>query len=79
MVSAFSNEQRPVTGEMITDVATDFRLISQGLPEEIPLSIAAREENGEGMLRSLFRLLRTIDNQELETDKPMQTTAVRRV
>jgi hypothetical protein len=27
----------------------------------------------------LFRLLRTVDNQELETDKPMQTTAARRV
>ncbi len=79
MVNAFASEQRPVTGEMITQVATDFRLISPGLPEEVPLTIAAREETSEGMLRSLFRLLRTVDNQELETDKPMQTTAVRRV
>ena len=79
MVSAFSQEQRTVTGEMITDVATDFRLISPGLPEEVPLTMAAREENSEGMLRSLFRLLRTMDTQELESDKPMQTTAVRRV
>ena len=79
MVNAFASEQRPVTGEMITQVATDFRLISPGLPEEGPLTIAAREETSEGMLRSLFRLLRTVDNQELETDKPMQTTAVRRV
>jgi general secretion pathway protein A len=79
MVNAFASEQRPVTGEMITQVATDFRLISPGLPEEVPLTIAAREETSEGMLRSLFRLLRTVDNQELETDKAMQTTAVRRV
>ncbi len=79
MVSAFASEQRPVTGEMITQVATDFRLISPGLPEEVPLTMAAREETNEGMLRSLFRLLRTVDNQELENDKPMQTTAVRRV
>ncbi len=41
--------------------------------------MAAREENSEGVLRSLFRLLRTMDTQELESDKPMQTTAVRRV
>ncbi len=79
MVNAFSSEQRPVTAEIITEVATDFRLISPGLPEEVPLTAAAREESSEGMLRSLFRLLRTVDNQELESDKPMQTTAVRRV
>jgi type II secretory pathway predicted ATPase ExeA len=79
MVNAFASEQRPVTGEMITQVATDFRLISPGLPEEVPLTLAARLETSEGMLRSLFRLLRTVDNQELENDKPMQTTAVRRV
>ncbi|MGB8889677.1 MAG: AAA family ATPase [Candidatus Korobacteraceae bacterium] len=79
MVNAFASEQRPVTEEIITQVATDFRLTSPGLPEEVPLTIAAREENSEGMLRSLFRLLRTMDTQELESDKPMQTTAVRRV
>ena len=79
MVNAFSNQQRPVTGDMITEVASDFRLISPALPEEVPLPLAAREESSEGMLRSLFRLLRTLDNQELENDKPMQTTAVRRV
>ncbi len=79
MVNAFSREERPVTADMVTDVATDFRLISPGLPEEVPLTLAAREESSEGMLRSLFRLLRTMDTQELESDKPMQTTAVRRV
>ena len=76
MVSAFANEKRPVTGEMITEVATDFRLISPALPEDSPLSLAAREENNEGLLRSLFRMLR--DNPELQTDKSIEATAVRR-
>jgi general secretion pathway protein A len=79
MVNAFSTEQRPVSADIITEVASDFRLTSPGLPEEGPLTIASREENSEGMLRSLFRLLRTMDNQELENEKPMQTTAARRV
>ncbi len=79
MVSAFSSEQRPVTAEMVTDVAADFRLINPSLPEEIPLATAAREENNESLLRSLFRMLRTMDNQELEADKTMQTTAARRI
>ena len=78
MVNAFAREQRPVTGDMITDVAADFRLISPALPEEVPLSMAARDENGESMLRSLFRMLRTVDNQELGTEKSMPTTAGRR-
>src|SRR5271169_6273189 len=69
MVSAFSNEQRTVTPEMITEVATDFRLTGRSLPEEVPLPVNAREENGESLLRSLFRLLRTMDNQTLETEK----------
>ena len=67
MVNAFAREQRPVTAEMITEVAADFRLISPSLPEEVPLTVAAREENSESLLRSLFRLLRTMDNQELES------------
>jgi len=79
MVNAFSREERPVSADTVTDVATDFRLVGSGLPEEVPLTLAAREESSEGMLRSLFRLLRTMDTQELESDKPMQTTAVRRV
>jgi general secretion pathway protein A len=79
MVSAFSCEQRPVTAEMVTDVAADFRLISSSLPEEVPLAAAVREENNESLLRSLFRMLRTVDNQELEADKTMQTTAARRI
>jgi len=79
MVNAFAREQRPVTGEMVTDVAADFRLISPALPEEIPASIAAREENNESILRSLFRALRTMDNQQLQAEKPMPATAGRRV
>jgi len=78
MVNAFAREQRPVTGDMITEVAADFRLISPAFPEEVPLSVAAREEN-DSLLRSLFRLLRTVDNQQLQTEKPMQATAGRRI
>jgi general secretion pathway protein A len=78
MVSAFSQETRPVTGEIITDVAADFRLISPSLPEEVPASMVAREEN-DSLLRSLFRALRTMDNQELPAEKPMQATAGRRI
>ena len=79
MVNAFAREQRPVTADMITEVAADFRLISPALPEEVPLSVTGREENGESLLRSLVPRLRTVDNQELEGDKPMPTTAVRRI
>jgi hypothetical protein len=79
MVNAFAREQRPVTSEMITEVAGDFRLTSPSLPEEVPLPVAAREENGESLLRSLFRLLRTMDNQTLETEKPVPATSGRRV
>ena len=79
MVSAFSAEQRPVTADVITDVAADFRLISPALPEEVPMAAVAREESNESLLRSLFRMLRTMDNQDLDTDKSMQTIAGRRV
>jgi hypothetical protein len=79
MVNAFAHERRPVTGDMITEVAGDFRLIGPALPEEMPLSVAGREENSASLLRNFFRLLKTVDNQELEGDKPMQTTAGRRI
>jgi hypothetical protein len=49
------------------------------MPEEVPLTVPGREENGASLLRNFFRLLKTMDNQELEGDKPMQTTAVRRI
>jgi general secretion pathway protein A len=79
MVSAFAHEQRSVNADTITEVAADFRLISPALPEEVPLSVVGREENSASLLRNLFRMLKTMDNQELEGDKPMQTTAVRRI
>ncbi len=80
MVNGFSTEQRPITGDMITEVANDFRLIGPQLPEEdVTLPLSARQENNESMLRSFFRLLRTMDNQELESEKNMPTTAVRRI
>ncbi|MGA2689182.1 MAG: AAA family ATPase [Candidatus Korobacteraceae bacterium] len=69
MVSAFAHEQRPVTADMITDVATDFRLISPALPEETPLAAAAGAENNASLLRSLFRMVRSMDNQTLEANK----------
>ena len=69
MVNAFANEQRPVTGEMVTDVAADFRLISPALPEEVPLAAATGAENNESLLRSLFRMVRSMDNQTLEANK----------
>ena len=69
MVSAFSCEQRPVTADIITDVAADFRLISPALPEEVPLAAAAVAANNESLLRSLFRMVRSMDNQTLEANK----------
>jgi general secretion pathway protein A len=77
MVNAFAREERPITAQTITEIATDFRLTTS-LPEEVPLSVAAREENNDSMLRSLFRLLRNMDNQEIQNEKSMSTTAVRR-
>src|SRR5580698_4905274 len=79
MVNAFAREQRPVTGDMITEVAGDFRLIGPALPEEVPLSVSGREENGASLLRNFFRMLKTMDNQELENEKSMQSTAARRI
>jgi general secretion pathway protein A len=78
MVNAFAREQRPVTADMITDVAADFRLIPQAMPEESSASLPTLDESNESLLRSLFRLMRTADNQELPTEKPMQATAGRR-
>ena len=69
MVNAFAREQRPVTADMITDVAADFRLISPALPEEVPLAAAAGAENNASLLRSLFRMVRSMDNQTLEANK----------
>jgi general secretion pathway protein A len=75
MVNAFAREHRPVTADMITDVAADFRLISPATPEEV----TDVDPSDESALRALYRRLRTVNNQELPTEKPMQATAGRRV
>lgn len=79
LVSAFAREQRPVAPEVVTEVAADFRLTPPSLPEETSVSVTAREENGESLLRSLFRLLRTMDDQTIEAEKTLQTVVGRRV
>src|SRR5208283_3582699 len=81
MVNAFSSEQRPVAPEIVIEVAADFRLTPPSLPEEASLSLpgAARGENGESLLRSLFRLLRTMDDQTIEAEKSLDTVVGRRV
>jgi len=78
MVNAFSREQRPVAADVVTEVAVDFRLTAPSLPEETQASVTSREENGEGLLRSLFRLLRTMDDQTIEAEKPLHTVVGRR-
>ncbi len=79
LVNAFAREQRPVAPEVVTEVAADFRLTPPSLPEETSVSVTAREENGESLLRSLFRLLRTMDDQTIEAEKTLQTVVGRRV
>lgn len=77
MVSAYARQQKPVTSDIIVEVATDFRLTpGSGIPEETSRSVRQGQENGESMLRSLFRALRTMDNESLE--KPIPSNAVRR-
>jgi len=79
LVGSFAREQRPVAADVVTEVAGDFRLTTPSLPEDTPLPIAAREENGESLMRSLFRLLRTMESQPPEDQKSMETSAGRRV
>ena len=80
MVNAFAREIRTVTPDMITEVAADFRLATTvSVPEEPVDANAIPGENNESLLRSLFRLLRTMDNaQELE-EKPIPSADGRRV
>lgn len=76
MVSAYARQQKPVSADMIADVAADFRLTpASAIPEE-PTSPEA-EANNDSMLRTLFRALRNIDNQNLE-EKPIPSDAGRR-
>jgi len=79
MVNAFAREQRPVGPEVVAEVAADFRLMPPALPEEMPMSEAARTDNGESLLRSLLRLLRTVDKEPFEAEKSLPTVVGRRV
>jgi len=77
MVSAYAREQKPVTADIIAEVAADFRLTpASALPEETGVSVRESQENGDSLLRSLFRALRTVENENLE--KPISSNAVRR-
>jgi hypothetical protein len=80
MVNAFAREQRNVTAEMITEVAADFRLTgSLSTPEEPVGSGAVQQENHDSLLRSLFRLLRTMDSNQSLEEKPVPSDDGRRV
>lgn len=78
LVNAFAREQKPVDANIIAEVAADFRLTpSSNLPEETISSLREREESGESMLRSLFRAIRSAENENLP-EKPISSNAVRR-
>jgi general secretion pathway protein A len=80
MVNAFAREQRNVTADMITEVAGDFRLTeSISTPEEPVGSNAIQQENNESLLRSLFRLLRTMDSSQSLEEKSVPSADGRRV
>jgi len=77
MVSAFARQQKPVTPDIIAEVAADFRLTpASALPEEPGSVVREGQENGESVLRSFFRALRTVDSEDLA--KPISSNAVRR-
>lgn len=77
MVSAYAREQKPVTADLIAEVAADFRLTpASAIPEETTTSVHESQENGDSLLRSLFRALRTVENERLE--KPISSNAARR-
>jgi len=77
MVSAFARQQKPVTPDIIAEVAADFRLTpASALPEEPSSAVREGQENGESVLRSFFRALRTVDSEDIA--KPISSNAVRR-
>ena len=77
MVSAYARQQRPVTSEIIAEVAADFRLTpAAALPEESASTGRDGQDNGESLLRSLFRALRSVENESLE--KSIPSNAMRR-
>ena len=80
MVAAFAREIRTVTPEMISEVAADFRLgTTAAAPEEPVGANAIPVENNESLLRSLFRLLRTMDNEQPLEEKSIPSADGRRV
>ena len=81
MVNAFAREQRNVTAEMIAEVAADFRLTGTiSTPEEpVGANTVQQQENNESVLRSLFRLLRTMDSNQSVEEKPVPSADGRRV
>jgi general secretion pathway protein A len=80
MVNAFAREIRTVTPDMISEVAADFRLgTSVSTPEEPVNGSAIPADNNENLLRSLFRLLRTMDNEQPLEEKSIPSADGRRV
>ena len=80
MVAAFAREIRTVTPEMISEVAADFRLgTTAAVPEEPAGANALPVENNESLLRSLFRLLRTMDNEQPLEEKSIPSADGRRI
>ena len=80
MVNAFAREIHTVTPDMISEVAADFRLgTSVSIPEDSAEGTAIPAENNESLLRSLFRLLRTMDNEQPLEEKSIPSDDGRRV
>src|SRR5271165_2994194 len=80
MVNAFARQQRTVTGDMITEVAADFRLgTTPSAPEQSVEAGSIAAENNESLLRSLFRVLRTMESAQSPEEKPVPSADGRRV
>ncbi len=80
LVNAFARQQSTVTPDIVAEVANDFRLAtaSPSLPEqEISLPAAVQQDNGDSLLRSLLRLLRSTDTASPD-ERPIHSTAARR-
>jgi type II secretory pathway predicted ATPase ExeA len=78
MVSGFARQQKPVTSEMVVEVAADFKLTPASAPEETNVITGEREESGESLVRNLFRALRNVDNESIEP-KPITSDVGRRI
>jgi len=78
MVNSYARQQKPVTPEVIIEVASDFRLTpASAIPEKTSSALNGREESGESLLRSLIRALRSMDNENVES-KSIASEAGRR-